>query len=412
MGETLPQVKIARKYIEKGGEVVFFSHGGKFEHLAKEIGCEVIKLKDLAWRDAMARVDILKIPVEKRHFMVYNKKTIGLLVESEIEAFKKTGVDLVFSSFNPTSSISARVLNIPLVVLISGTFISPYFQQGFATFPDNYENIVTKIMPTSIKKWIVRWFLLNNKMLVRDFNKVGKKYGIKPFRNINDILLGDHTLVCDDINFIGLKPTKEFPLENYTGPIFQLDLYQEQEKEIEDKIRKHLKRPGKSLFMSMGSSVGGKIFLKILKTLNQTDYNVIAICANIRETEKLPKMNEKILLLQYVRSAFMVNKLVDLAIIHGGRGTVYSAAYSGKPVIGIPMYVEQQYNIDTLVRNGCAIRLSWRYFKPRELVRSINKIFDNYDTYLKNSKKLSEKLQKEDGAEKAVKRLMEIIQMK
>jgi len=45
-------------------------------------------------------------------------------------------------------------------------------------------------------------------------------------------------------------------------------------------------------------------------------------------------------------------------------------------------------------------------------VRSINKIFDNYDTYLKNSKKLAEKLQKEDGAEKAVKRLMEIIQTK
>ena len=190
MGETLPQVKIAKKYIEKGGEGIFFSHGGKYEHLAKEIGCEVIKLKGLEWRKAMAEVDIFKIPVEKRQFLAYNKKTIGH-VESEIEEFKKTGVDLVFSSFNPTSSISARALNIPLVVLISGTFISPYFQQGLATFPENYENVFTKILPLSLKNMIIRWILLNNRYLVRDFNKDAEKYNVKRFRTLNDILEGD-----------------------------------------------------------------------------------------------------------------------------------------------------------------------------------------------------------------------------
>jgi UDP:flavonoid glycosyltransferase YjiC (YdhE family) len=152
----------------------------------------------------------------------------------------------------------------------------------------------------------------------------------------------------------------------------------------------------------------GKLFIEILKTLNKTSYNVVAVYTDI-SSKDIPKIRENILLKQYLKYPQIVNKIVDLAIIHGGRGTVYNSAYSGKPSIGIPFFVEQQYNIDCLVRKKVCIRISAKYFKTEELLKAINTIFENYDYYLKNAKALSEQLSKEIDEEKAVNRLIQII---
>jgi UDP:flavonoid glycosyltransferase YjiC (YdhE family) len=55
--------------------------------------------------------------------------------------------------------------------------------------------------------------------------------------------------------------------------------------------------------------------------------------------------------------AHKVNKLVDLSVIHGGIGTIMTAAYAGKPVVGIGMQPEQDANIAALVRKGFAIQV-------------------------------------------------------
>ena len=101
--------------------------------------------------------------------------------------------------------------------------------------------------------------------------------------------------------------------------------------------------------------------------------------------------------------------MVDLAIIHGGRGTVYNAAYSGKPSIGIPFFIEQQYNIDCLVRNKAGLKISGKYFNPEKLLKAINTIFENYDIYLKNATEFSKKLSGITGEQKAVERIIEIV---
>ncbi len=412
MGETLPQVKIARIYIKNGGKAIFFSHGGKFEHFAKEIGCKVVKLSDLAWKKIIEEMKrkgkFEKISFEKLLFKAYKKEIIGPLVEEEIEAFKNTKVKLVVSSFNPTSSISTRVLNIPLVVINSGTAIPPYFEQGSVTFPENYENTFTRILPSSIKNRTARWILLHNKLLVKDFNKVAKKYNIKRFRTLNDILNSNHTFVCDDINFLGIQPTDEFPSENFIGPISG-GLLEKQKDILNEDIKIHLERSGKSILLMMGNTCDKQLYLKILDILNQTDYNVIAVYTTI-EKEQLPVIKENILPKQYIESPQLVNRMVDLAIIHGGRGTVYTVAHSGKPAIGMPMYFEHQYNIDNIVRNGAGLRISKKFFKQQDLLKAINTIFTDYDKFLKNAQDLAAKLTKVPGEEKATQRLIEIIE--
>ncbi len=413
MGETIPLIKIAKSYMDIGGKAVFFSHWGEYEYLAEDIGCRIVRLNDILEGLSDEGKEMFKggASLSKTIINLYSKENTEKSVSEEINAFTKTGIDLIVSSFNLTCSISSRAAKIPSVVIASGTTIPLYYESGLLTFPDGMENFFTKRIPSSIKNEIAKWLLLKNKMLVRNFNKIAKKYQVQLFKYFNDIVLGDHTLVCDDINFLGINPSEQFPIENFIGPIIGGAIFQGQKKKIYSDIENHLKRPGKSIVMIMGSTGVKNLFLKIVEALNQTNYNVIAVYTNLLDKNSLPKTNENILFKEYV-PFYEVSKLVDLAIIHGGRGTVYELAYSGKPAIGIPLFLEHQGNIDNLVRNNSAIRLSEKFFKPEELLESINKIFSDYNNYyLKNAQKLAKKLQKESGEEKAAKRLVEISQL-
>ena len=283
LGETIPLLNIANEYLKLGGEVVFFSHGGKYEHLIKDIGYKIIKLSDIwkGYTKTLRKMMDNGVSPEKLMLIPYKNENLLRLVKEEIEAFNKSRIKLLISSFILSNSISARVIKVPLVVVISGVSIPPYYASDSCTFPENYENVFTKMVPSFIKNRIFRWYILNCKYLIKDFNKIAKEYYIPRFRNFNEILLGDHTFICDDINFLGLTPSKDFPRENFIGPIFRWSFFKEQKKEIDSEIKNHLNRQGKSIFLSMGTSGDMQLFLKIIEALNKTDYNVIAVYSNI-----------------------------------------------------------------------------------------------------------------------------------
>ena len=44
-GETYPLVEIAKKYMELGGEVIFFSDGGIYEKLVRDIGYKIVQIR-------------------------------------------------------------------------------------------------------------------------------------------------------------------------------------------------------------------------------------------------------------------------------------------------------------------------------------------------------------------------------
>jgi UDP:flavonoid glycosyltransferase YjiC (YdhE family) len=97
-----------------------------------------------------------------------------------------------------------------------------------------------------------------------------------------------------------------------------------------------------------------------------------------------------------------------MAIIHGGRGTIYNAAYSGKPAIGIPLNGEQQYNIENLNRHGAGLKISKTFFQKEKLLKAISEIFENYDKYLKNAQNLVQKFPKPEGDKNAAYIIQEI----
>lgn len=416
-GDTFPVVEIAKRYMELGGEAIFFTYGKKYEQLVKELGCKTIKMDSETPEELPSDVKELKykyhhknMPTEKilphmfsRHFYVIVKT-----IEREIKAFKRKKVELVVTPVDLLAKISAHAAGIPLVFLTSGVITPPYFESNLATFPDAYESIFTQYIPQSIKNRLTNKYALRCKWGIKGFNKLAKHFNTAPVNRFLDLFCGDYTLIADEISFLNLEPTSQFPLKNYVGPIFPDYLFQTQRKQIDAKIKKHIEKPGRSILLSLGSSGTKQMFLDILDALNQTKYNVVAVYSTILNEDEIPRLNNNILLTKFVPSIKYVNEQVDVAIIHGGRGTVYTAAYAGKPVIGIPMQLEQQCNLDNLVRHGVGIMLSKKYFNKKQLMKALSKILHNYDTYLNQAFNLKKRLPEPRGAEIAAKQILEI----
>lgn len=409
IGETIPLIKIAKSYIELGGQAIFFSHQGEYEYLAEQLGCKIIYLHEILENlsNQGKQMFIQGTPIVQNLKTIYNQASIENAVAEEIRAFTNTNIALLVSSFNLTASISARAAHVPLVTVVSGVTLPIYYKSGFITFPDNFENIFTKLLPKSIKNYAVQWFLLHNKMLVKPFNKIAKKHGVPPFKYFNDIIVGDHTLVCDDLTFLGVHPSEAFPHDNFIGPIVGGNIFEKEEGNIDADVTAHLKKPGKTIVLIMGSTGVKNLFLQIVDTLNQTEYNVIAVYTNLLTSDELPKTGDNILWKKFVPLDKILER-VDLAIIHGGRGTIYQVAYAGKPALCYPLLMEHEGNVGNLVRHKCAIRLSKKYFKPDTLLQAIDEIFSDYDSYLHHAQMLAQSLQKQSGDNIAARRLFEI----
>ena len=66
--------------------------------------------------------------------------------------------------------------------------------------------------------------------------------------------------------------------------------------------------------------------------------------------------------------------MADLAVIHGGVGTVMAAAMAGRPVVGVGMQMEQVANLACLERLGFAIRVPKSKDPSRHVQAAIEKL--------------------------------------
>lgn len=409
MGETIPVVKIAKEYMENGGSAVFFSHRGKYEDMVEDTEGEMIRLNDI-WESTSKNSDEFFKKGNKLHKLVrtlYPPENIRRCVDEEVEAFRETDIDMIVCSFNLTTSISAKVVDIPHVAVVSGTAIPPYYER-WATFIDNFENWFTRLMPDSIKNRFTRWFLRHNKLGVRLFNKVAPEYGVSKFRTYEDIYCGEHSLVCDDLSYLDISPTERFPEENFIGPIVYGDPRDLVPEDVDEDVKDHIQREGRSIVVVMGSTGVKDIFLDIVEAFDGSNYNAIFAYTNLLDEEELPEVHDNVLFKEFVSLAD-VSKMTDLAITHGGRGTVQTLAYSGKPAICIPMFIEHQYNVENMVRQGTTVKLSKKHFSSDEMLEAVRKIFRNYDEYLKNAKKVADRLPEEPGEKKGARRIKELL---
>ncbi|KAI6184759.1 Glucuronosyltransferase [Aphelenchoides bicaudatus] len=94
------------------------------------------------------------------------------------------------------------------------------------------------------------------------------------------------------------------------------------------------------------------------------------------------------------QTSILSDKRTKLFISHCGQNSAMEAAYSGTPVLALPLFADQNYNAALLTRRGMAIYQNVKEVTTELLVEKIAKLL-NDETYQKNGEKLSRKLQDE-----------------
>ena len=106
----------------------------------------------------------------------------------------------------------------------------------------------------------------------------------------------------------------------------------------------------------MGSSGTPEIVANIIEGFAGKPYRVVSPVKFMLAKVPGVKIPPNVIVTDWL-PALQVNRMVDLSVIHGGIGTVMTAAYAGKPVVGVGMQPEQDANIACLARKGFAIRV-------------------------------------------------------
>ncbi len=371
LAETHRMTSFAEAFKYLGHEVIVLGKG-RYDYLFGDKGFERVYIDyDEEWVN------------DEKFRMMHNLDEYGFdfITESELKKFVQLEVrllaglkpDVVVTGFRPTMSISTKLAGIPLVWVLSAVCSDMYYEKCLATpLMLIAEKIpVLKKLPKKLANFIIKKIVLNFPHKISSWNKVMKEMKLDSFSNTLKIIRGDFNLMSDAPELF--PEFQEIPsYYGFCGPILM-----EHNIDMPDSIKKYIKvsvRP--MVFFTMGSSGDPEIFKSIIAGFKDQPYDVFAASTNIISKEEIPYIPSNVVVEKFY-PAFEVTSIADVAVIHGGQGTVYTTAMAGTPFVGIPMFSEQQYNLENLARKGCGIVLSRYNLSSETLNQSINEILSD-----------------------------------
>ena len=111
--------------------------------------------------------------------------------------------------------------------------------------------------------------------------------------------------------------------------------------------------PKPLVYFAVGSSGNRDLALDVLRGLGRADCQVLAPVRSHIKDEDLDTLPLTVHVTDWI-PAHQLGDAVDLAITHGGEGTVQNSCAQGWPFIGIPLQFEQRFNVQRCVTFGSA----------------------------------------------------------
>jgi UDP:flavonoid glycosyltransferase YjiC (YdhE family) len=132
------------------------------------------------------------------------------------------------------------------------------------------------------------------------------------------------------------------------------------------------KREGKWIFLSMGSlgSADTSLMTRLVDILKRSPHKFIVstglsrrniqLADNMWGQEMVPQMK--------------VLPLVDLVITHGGNNTITETLYFGKPMIVMPLFMDQFDNAQRIAEKGFGVKLDAYECSDEQLLAAVEKV--------------------------------------
>jgi len=364
LAETSRMVEIAKavdRHPAAGSvfDIQFISDGGDFEGLVEKHGFPLTRMEPRLTKEKLEH--IAKVDRGEKFAPAFTSLEMIQRIDSEVALLSKAMPAAVVTGSYLTIPISCRVVQTPLVWVIQSTWLPEFFRHG-AGMTDNVRPAPLKaVADWTVMQFINFWIRFG---FLNPVNRSARHFGVPGYDSIFEFWRGDITLVAEPPEFSGVRlPSKYY----FTGPLIPQDEFTLPPELI------NIPRDKPLIYFAMGSSGTPEIVAKIVESFEGKPYRVIAPVKFQLGQVAGVRVPSNVLVTDWV-PALQVNKMADLAVIHGGIGTVMTAALAGKPVVGVGMQMEQVANLACLDRLGFAIRVSKSKDPSRQVQAAIQKL--------------------------------------
>lgn len=383
-GDTTRGLEVCRALVDSGRgrgrdvEVIFVAPKmrGGYEAQIRAAGFD-LRVLDSAFDDAT--IAAVMIADHAGDEFVRDLATARRCIAVLIEELRTRRPDLVVYGFVPPAGIAAQVVGVPSVSYLPFPAHRPWVRRHLLKdIPDELENGVTARAPRRLRRLIAR--VLCHVATTRGFfaqptlAAAGRELGWRVREpDLFAMLAASVQLVNDHPAFYRGQDTG--PRTRITGPLF----CDPRDAALDEGIRRTF-APGRRdrVFVSMGSSGEKRYLLAAIEALAATDLRVVAVVPQTICTMTEVRSRIAIPSNVYLTDAFIparqVNAMSDVAVIHGGQGTVQTAIASGTPIVGVGMQVEQSGNLDNVARRGAGVRIARRDWTPHRVREEVRRV--------------------------------------
>ena len=362
-------------------DIYFLSEGGKFERLIKKEGYPIKRTDPPLTDEKIAH--IYAVNDEEKFGTIFTKQELVIKVTDDVACLKALQPAAVITGSNLSVPVACQVTNTPLVWTVQSTWFKEFFASGAGITDDIRFALLKRIVNFFVYVGIRFWMWYG---FIRPVNAAAKHFGVKKYKPVFNFFKGDITLIAEPADFSGLPlPENHY----YIGPLLA-----DQDFPIPDEV-KDIPRDMPLVYFAMGSSGTAAVVTQIIESFNGAPYRVVAPVKQLIKTKPGLEVPPNVLITDWL-PALQVNRMADISVIHGGIGTVMTAALAGKPVVGIGMQPEQRANIACLERKGIAVRLSKSKDLPKCLQEAIRSQLSNSEAKRK-AEEYSLEIAKWDG---------------
>lgn len=314
-----------------------------------------------------------------------NSNFIKANCNAYINLINEYNPDAIIDFWNPFSCIAAKILNKPLVSVIQAD--GHPASSGLIWWKDPPDNL-----PTALP----------------EINKVITKFGLKPILKVEELSLGDLTLIMGTPEMDPLPKNFE---GMYIGPI----LWQNNNIEMPKWLTKiNDEKPiiwvysGNPRYSTNNSVFDSEIILyACIEALADEDVHVILTTGHHSLSEKYLPLPENFHFSSYIPGLTLAEKC-DLLIHHGGYGSCQTGLYSGTPAVIIPTFSERESNARRIANLGVGEYIlpetdesKKKHISNSKLKSKINQVL-NDTSYTEKANQYKEKLRAYGGVKYAV----------
>lgn len=397
LAETTRMLEIAKE-LRADYCCLFVGYSDEYSWMITEAGFEFTLLNPVLTQEKIEH--LWKVDRMESFADPFTEHELRKRVLGEIQILRDSKAEAVVMGFTLSFAISARVMKVPLICVMPFPLTEPFLRHNLASVPDEFYRGMIRIFPEKLFRNLINKWLLNTRLWMKPFRTISKEYDIKPLIKLVDLYQGDYNLITDIPELTGVDDLPENWF--YVGFI-----YAKLKMEI-PLILNLIPRDKPLIYCAMGSSVNKDILKVVLESFEGIECYVITPMKKYIESMKNLKIPSNVYVTDLL-PAHLVNPLADIAVIHGGQGTVQTAIASATPFIGIGLQPEQEANIDLAVRQGIARRIRKYEMKPSRFRKELKILLAEKRAFVR-AKELSERVQHYDGIALVAKHVRNIIE--